>query len=54
MSLFDGVEYITITFNAVGAPVTGVTFDSFTFSPDPKHANTFIGIPTDKEVIEKK
>ena len=54
VSLFDGVEYITITFSTEGAPITSVASDSFTFTLDPKHANTFIGIPTDKEVIAKK
>jgi len=51
VSLLDGVEYITITYSTNNVKIAEVTSSEFTFTADPKKSNTFIGIPTDTEVI---
>jgi len=51
VSLLDGVEYITITYSTNSVKIAEVTSSEFTFTADPKKSNTFIGIPTDTEVI---
>jgi len=51
VSLFDGVEYLQIIFSS-SVKITEVTSKDFTFTPDPKKYNTFIGLPVNKDVIQ--
>lgn len=50
VSLFDGVEYITISFNT-SVKITSAASADFTFTAVPDKANTFTGVPVNKDVI---
>jgi hypothetical protein len=54
VSLYDGVEYITIAFSTNNIKITQVTSPDFTFTPDPKKTNFFIGTPVSTDIIAKK
>ena len=54
VSLFDGVEFITVAYTTSNVKITEVTSPDFTFTADPNKYNFFIGTPTSKDVIAKK
>ncbi len=53
MSLFDGVEYITVTYQTA-ITITEVTSDDFIFTAKPNKVNTFIGVPVSTDTIAYK
>jgi len=54
VSLYDGVEYITIAFTTANIKIAEVTSPDFTFTADPDKSNSFIGTPVSTDVIIKK
>jgi len=53
VSLYDGVEFITIAFTTGNIKITEVTSPDFTFTADPDKSNSFIGTPVSTDVIIK-
>lgn len=53
VSLFDGVEFITIAFTTSSIKITEVTSPDFTFTADPDKTNYFIGTPVSTDVIDR-
>jgi len=53
VSLYDGVEFITIAFTTSNIKITEVTSPDFTFTADPDKSNYFIGTPVSTDVIIK-
>jgi len=53
VSLYDGVEFITIAFTTGNIKITEVTSPDFTFTSDPDKSNSFIGKPVSTDVIIK-
>lgn len=53
VSLYDGVEFITIAFTTGNIKIAEVTSPDFTFIADPDKSNSFIGTPVSTDVIIK-